>query len=196
MYEGEWKCNLQDGEGNMLWHTRNELYKGSWVAGAPQGLGEHVWFAERCSGLPFQTLNRYYGEWLAGQRHGHGRFEYADGSQYDGAWKGNRKEGAGVFHFPDGSVFTGAFHEDHMLEGHKSKSTAVYGSNADVVLHIGDLLEESESPEAELKQISNTFLQVCLIPIANRLSPLALALGLSVVARRPSSSRDCISSRD
>jgi len=41
--------------------------------------------------------------------HGHGTYEYADGSKYIGEWVDDKKEGKGIVEYPDGDRFEGIF---------------------------------------------------------------------------------------
>jgi len=41
--------------------------------------------------------------------HGHGIYEYADGSKYIGEWVEDKKEGKGVETWPNGDRFEGIF---------------------------------------------------------------------------------------
>lgn len=61
-----------------------------------------------------QHCNIYRGEFVQGERHGHGSFFYANGSQYCGLWKSNKKHGEGIFYHHDGRVFYGLFSNDYI----------------------------------------------------------------------------------
>ncbi|MEE4248931.1 MAG: hypothetical protein V2I33_26465 [Kangiellaceae bacterium] len=54
----------------------------------------------------------YIGEFLDGERHGHGVYHGNEGSSYDGAWVHDRKEGPGTYTAPDGTVTVGTSTND------------------------------------------------------------------------------------
>jgi hypothetical protein len=56
----------------------------------------------------------YEGEMLAGQRHGKGKYTWANGSSYEGGYAYNKKQGNGTRKFPDGGVYEGGWDQDLM----------------------------------------------------------------------------------
>jgi hypothetical protein len=61
-----------------------------------------------------QHCNIYRGGFEEGERHGHGSFFYASGSQYCGQWNRNKKHGEGIFYHNDGRIFYGLFSNDYI----------------------------------------------------------------------------------
>jgi hypothetical protein len=59
----------------------------------------------------------YDGEWKDGKRHGHGKFEYANGNKYDGDWVNDEQNGRATIVFKSMNVYTGDV-LDNKLEGH------------------------------------------------------------------------------
>lgn len=57
------------------------------------GLGTHVWILRRTDISQYSRNNRYTGDFVHGQRHGHGTFFYAGGAVYEGEWRNNKKHG-------------------------------------------------------------------------------------------------------
>jgi hypothetical protein len=157
VYKGTWGMGVPHGEGQMLWHSRNELYVGEWQFGLQHGKGEHAWFMEVQSGTSFQTLNKYNGEWHEGKRSGHGIFEYADGARYEGKWADNKKNGLGKHTFPDGSVFKGEFSNDSMVNYKKPKGVAPVSS--EILISINDLLTTQNNPVGEVQRVKFILLQ-------------------------------------
>ena len=57
--------------------------------------------------------NMYEGEWLQGQKHGHGKMTYGSiaagpsGDVYDGEWQDNLRHGKGTMTFKNNDVFEG-----------------------------------------------------------------------------------------
>ena len=49
-----------------------------------------------------------------GEPHGHGCYNFADGSQYQGNWRFGKKHGFGKFHFADGDRYEGEYSDDTM----------------------------------------------------------------------------------
>ena len=157
VYKGTWAMGAPHGEGQMLWHSRNELYVGEWQFGLQHGKGEHAWFMEVQSGTSFQTLNKYNGEWHEGKRSGHGVFEYADGARYEGQWAGNKKHGLGKHTFPDGSVYKGDFYNDTMVNYKRPKGPVP--ASAEILISINDLLTNQDNPSGEVQKVKSILLQ-------------------------------------
>ena len=86
-YVGEWKKDLQDGQGTYYFLAENE-FKG----------------------------DKYQGVWKDGKRHGQGTYIYADGSKYVGEWENNKRHGYAIQYNADGSIFReGVFKDDEFL---------------------------------------------------------------------------------
>ncbi|XP_074057016.1 radial spoke head 10 homolog B isoform X2 [Macrotis lagotis] len=116
IYEGQWEDNKRHGEGRMRWLTTNEEYTGQWVKGIQNGFGTHTWFLKRIPISQYPLRNEYVGEFVNGDRHGHGKFFYASGAMYDGEWVSNKKHGFGRLTFKNGRVYEGQFADDHIAE--------------------------------------------------------------------------------
>ncbi|XP_043854404.1 LOW QUALITY PROTEIN: radial spoke head 10 homolog B2 [Dromiciops gliroides] len=116
IYEGQWEDNMRHGEGRMRWLTTNEEYTGQWVKGIQNGFGTHTWFLKRIPGSQYPLRNEYVGDFVNGDRHGHGKFFYASGAMYDGQWVSNKKHGFGRLTFKNGRIYEGQFANDHIAE--------------------------------------------------------------------------------
>ncbi|KAM9094021.1 radial spoke head 10 homolog B isoform X2 [Sarcophilus harrisii] len=116
IYEGQWEDNLRHGEGRMRWLTTNEEYTGQWVKGIQNGFGTHTWFLKRIPGSQYPLRNEYVGDFVNGDRHGHGKFFYASGAMYDGEWISNKKHGFGRLTFKNGRAYEGQFANDHIVD--------------------------------------------------------------------------------
>ncbi|XP_062444682.1 radial spoke head 10 homolog B-like isoform X1 [Rhea pennata] len=116
IYEGQWKKNVRHGKGRMRWLTANQEYAGQWEYGIQHGFGTHIWFLQRMPLSQYPLRNKYIGDFVNGNRHGHGRFIYASGAMYDGEWVCNKKHGRGKFVFKNGHVYEGEFVDDHIAE--------------------------------------------------------------------------------
>ncbi|XP_077614705.1 radial spoke head 10 homolog B-like [Crocuta crocuta] len=116
IYEGQWENNMRHGEGRMRWLTANEEYTGQWEKGIQNGFGTHTWFLKRIPNSQYPLRNEYIGEFVNGERHGHGKFYYASGAMYEGEWVSNKKHGMGRLTFKNGRVYDGAFSNDHLVE--------------------------------------------------------------------------------
>lgn len=157
VYKGTWGMGAPHGEGQMLWHSRNEVYVGEWQFGRQHGKGVHAWFMEVQSGTSFQTLNKYDGTWVDGKRNGKGIFEYADGARYEGRWEDNKKHGMGKHIFPDGSIYKGEFYRDTMLNYQKPKAPSPAAS--EILISINDLLTNQDNPVVEVQRVKSILLQ-------------------------------------
>ncbi|XP_049758788.1 radial spoke head 10 homolog B isoform X1 [Elephas maximus indicus] len=116
IYEGQWEDNVRHGEGRMRWLTTNEEYTGQWERGIQNGFGTHTWFLKRIPNSQYPLRNEYIGEFVNGNRHGHGKFYYASGAMYEGEWVSNKKHGMGRFTFKNGRVYEGPFSNDHIAQ--------------------------------------------------------------------------------
>nr|XP_013806363.1 PREDICTED: radial spoke head 10 homolog B2-like [Apteryx mantelli mantelli] len=116
IYEGQWEKNVRHGKGRMRWLTANQEYIGQWEYGIQHGFGTHIWFLRRMPLSQYPLRNKYIGDFVNGDRHGHGRFVYASGAMYDGEWVCNKKHGRGKFIFKNGHVYEGEFIDDHIAE--------------------------------------------------------------------------------
>ncbi|XP_075421174.1 radial spoke head 10 homolog B-like [Tenrec ecaudatus] len=114
IYEGQWEDNMRHGEGRMRWLTTNEEYTGRWENGIQNGFGTHTWFLKRILNSQYPLRNEYIGEFVNGNRHGHGKFYYASGAMYEGEWVSNKKHGKGRLTFKNGRVYEGLFYNDHI----------------------------------------------------------------------------------
>ncbi|XP_039588275.1 radial spoke head 10 homolog B-like [Passer montanus] len=129
IYNGQWKKNLRHGHGKMIWVTDNQEYEGQWECGMQHGSGMHTWFLKRMEMSEYSLRNEYIGDFVKGERHGHGIFLYADGAVYDGEWVHNKKHGKGIFVFKDGNAFEGEFINDHPVESPSRQGSAVKAKN-------------------------------------------------------------------
>ncbi|XP_016889858.1 radial spoke head 10 homolog B isoform X2 [Cynoglossus semilaevis] len=166
-YSGEWKNNLRHGEGTMKWMKLGQEYVGMWQNGVQHGLGTHVWILRRTDISQYSRNNRYTGDFVHGQRHGHGTFFYAGGAVYEGEWRNNKKHGKGKFTFKDGHVFEGQFVDDRMTNMNGNRAlTPLCGAvllsrsgssvlGPDMTLNIERLLENipEKRRQNELKQV-------------------------------------------
>nr|XP_030140881.3 radial spoke head 10 homolog B isoform X3 [Taeniopygia guttata] len=92
-YDGQWKKNLRHGCGKMIWLTDDQEYEGQWQCGLQHGSGMHTWFLKKMELSQYPLRNEYVGDFVNGERHGHGTFLYADGAMYSGEWVHNKKHG-------------------------------------------------------------------------------------------------------
>uniref|UniRef100_A0A663N738 Radial spoke head 10 homolog B2 n=1 Tax=Athene cunicularia TaxID=194338 RepID=A0A663N738_ATHCN len=116
IYEGQWEKNVRHGKGRMRWLTDNQEYMGQWEYGIQHGYGTHIWFLKRKPVSQYPLRNEYIGDFVNGERHGHGKFVYAGGAVYDGEWVCNKKHGKGKFVFKKGYVYEGEFIDDHIID--------------------------------------------------------------------------------
>ncbi|KAE8897230.1 hypothetical protein PF005_g9434 [Phytophthora fragariae] len=57
---------------------------------------------------------KYEGEWLHDQMHGHGVYNFATGAIYDGEFQGNAFHGVGGYRWADGAHYEGGWHFNKM----------------------------------------------------------------------------------
>lgn len=91
VYEGMWKHGQPSGTGRMQWHVKNSgsgsaqwqcsnMYQGSWLNGLRDGHGTFT-YADGSS---------YNGHWHLGMKHGHGVFVFGNGAVYNGRFDQDR----------------------------------------------------------------------------------------------------------
>ncbi len=114
LFDGELNDNKMQGNGYMIWYTKNEKYSGQWVNNLQNGFGIHIWYGPK--GEQKFLRDRYVGQWLNGKRNGYGKFFYSNGSIYEGFWKDNKKEGFGIYIYPDRTAYIGSFKEDRKVD--------------------------------------------------------------------------------
>ncbi|KAM6320492.1 radial spoke head 10 homolog B [Podargus strigoides] len=124
-YEGQWEKNVRHGKGRMRWLTTDQEYVGQWVYGVQHGYGAHIWFLKRMPTFQYPLRNVYRGDFVNGERHGHGRFISASGTVYDGDWVHNKRHGKGKFVFNNGRIYEGEFVNDDIVEYPTSQEGAM-----------------------------------------------------------------------
>ncbi|XP_066417348.1 radial spoke head 10 homolog B-like isoform X3 [Molothrus aeneus] len=124
-YFGQWKKNLRHGHGKMIWLKDKQEYEGEWQCGLQHGSGMHTWFLKRMEMSKYSLLNEYAGNFVKGERHGHGAFLYSDGTMYSGEWAHNKKHGKGIFVSRNGVCFEGEFENDCPVERPARQGSAV-----------------------------------------------------------------------
>ena len=120
-YEGDWKDDIYDGKGIMIWKN-NDIYNGSWKNGLTEGKGlfisnnGDVYEGELKNGkkegkgiYTFQNNNRYEGEFKNGFFDGKGIFYWNNGDKYIGEFKNYTCEGKGVIFYDKGEIELGIF---------------------------------------------------------------------------------------
>ncbi len=69
--------------------------------------------------------DRYEGEWKDGKKHGKGTYISANGGRYDGEWRDDKRHGKGTLVTPDGGRYEGEWRDDK-----RHKGVSVYGSGS------------------------------------------------------------------
>ncbi|CCI49338.1 unnamed protein product [Albugo candida] len=125
-YEGEWKNDVQDGIGRLVYFPS-------------------VSEGENVPDPSFSLCNWYQGEMKEGLRHGIGVFHYENGSRYEGEWQYNVKHGLGIFVSEDGRITVARYRRDHNIEVIHSSACSIPTTNAAMLgglpLYIDDLGE-------------------------------------------------------
>jgi len=92
-YVGQWVDDRCDGEGQLSFEE-GRVYRGQLQMGMLNGMGRMEW--------PTPDGTRVFeGEYVNQQRHGVGRYIYADGRVYTGTWVRGKRWGKGTFTFPN-----------------------------------------------------------------------------------------------
>jgi len=70
----------------MVWQN-GAKYKGYWLTGKRDGIGEHV----------FPNGEKYSGGWKKGKRNGKGIRVFTNNDSFEGTWNDDKKHGPGVY---------------------------------------------------------------------------------------------------
>ncbi len=82
--------NCTNGFGRKKLSDSERFYEGEFKNGLPHGKGKYTAIIGR-------RLVGYIGDWVAGQKHGHGTQHFHSGGRFVGTWKEDYKEGQGEF---------------------------------------------------------------------------------------------------
>lgn len=103
VYMGQWSKDKASGNGTFYDAKLNVRYVGEWEEDLQSGYGEEIWGDDG-------GRTHYSGNFYKGKKHGHGRFEWADGSYYEGEFVGGNFQGKGKYYFADvDKVYEGEF---------------------------------------------------------------------------------------
>ncbi|CAF0786054.1 unnamed protein product, partial [Didymodactylos carnosus] len=88
VYDGEWHMGNMHGKGTLQFDREGtSYYIGDFIQNVPFGKGRRQ----------YSTGNLYEGMWVAGKRHGHGIFSWANGNgEYIGQWENGVQSGHGI----------------------------------------------------------------------------------------------------
>ena len=100
-YEGEWKADVQHGDGEER-DNEGTIYRGGFFNGVKQGNAIIKW-ANGAS---------YNGNVENERLSGHGVYVWPDGRSYSGIWEKDNMNGFGVFKWPDGQSYSGMYKND------------------------------------------------------------------------------------
>ena len=90
-YEGEWKFDKREGEGEEIWPD-GSYYKGFYSNNTRNGFGEYF----------SSDGENYIGNWKGGQKDGVGEIKWPDGCKYKGEFVNGEIEGEGEYFHRDG----------------------------------------------------------------------------------------------
>jgi hypothetical protein len=177
VYEGSWKEGQPSGAGRMQWHVKSagsgsaqwqcsNMYYGTWRNGLREGSGTFT-YADGSS---------YNGHWHLGMKHGHGVFVFGNGSVYNGRFDNDRmidrpsdtspSPAPAVSEPPSVVKETGrkkaaaaeeppadkAKAAPHAASAPATSNKLLYG-DADIVLHIDDLLDAVPPPHTRTQEL-------------------------------------------
>ena len=100
-YEGEWKNSLKNGIGIETY--KNNIYKGSFLNGKRNGIGEYYW----------EKDVYYIGEWFDNYMNGEGIYYFNKNAWYEGSFKNNKIEGFGILNVKSSKIYVGFFKNDY-----------------------------------------------------------------------------------
>ena len=100
-YEGEWKNSLKNGIGIETY--KNNIYKGSFLNGKRNGIGEYYW----------EKDVYYIGEWSDNYMNGEGIYYFNKNAWYEGSFKNNKIEGFGILNVKSSKIYVGFFKNDY-----------------------------------------------------------------------------------
>lgn len=105
-YEGQFKNDRQDGEGNQTWRD-GRFYTGHFEDGKFNGHGRMEWHTP--SGLLV-----FEGQYVSDTKHGRGKFIWPDGRIYDGEWSQGKRWGKGTYINARGERKQGIWSDDKL----------------------------------------------------------------------------------
>jgi len=100
-YEGEWKNSLKNGIG--IESYKNNIYKGSFMNGKRNGIGEYYW----------EKDVYYNGEWIDNYMNGEGIYYFSKNAWYEGSFRNNKIEGFGILNVKNSKIYVGFFKNDY-----------------------------------------------------------------------------------
>ena len=130
-YVGEWKDNLQHGQGTATW-SNGEKYEGEYRNGKKHGQGISTWSTPHKS-----AGEKYIGEYRNGKKHGQGISTWSSpskyvGFKYVGEFRHDKRNGQGKMTYPDGKIEEGIWKDDIFQFAQKKPSN---GANSNSKLN-------------------------------------------------------------
>ncbi|TWW81494.1 Radial spoke head 10 -like protein B [Takifugu flavidus] len=169
VYTGQWSLGERHGKGTTYYNQeKTSWYKGDWVRNRKEGWGvrwislfwqhgqgTHFWNTSQGEGGHFFLSSQYTGEFVQGQRHGHGKICFASGATYVGEWKHDKNQEKGKFTSADGRVFEGDRVHDQIM-AQCLNSNRDLNPLSDLTLNIKPLLAMIPATErdAEYEQVT------------------------------------------
>lgn len=96
-YRENRKSEYDQGIDQTVKYKDGTIYEGTFRGGKKNGMGK----------LTFPNGDTYTGQWLEGERHGHGIYIWKSGAKYEGEYSKNQRNGIGTFTFADGKIYQG-----------------------------------------------------------------------------------------
>jgi hypothetical protein len=191
VYEGEWVADRKHGQGVMRWPAAGEVYEGEWRDDLPDGEGRYTWAPPQAqqpqrAASAYQTVNRYWGAFSKGQRHGRGTLELADGSVLEGEWAADAKTGLCKLQRETGETVAVALQGDRPASAERREQQQQQQQVVHVHLSIADALADAgvsagAALEAEALAVDNA--------VRGVLARLRALYGLLAVTDEPTSTR-------
>jgi TPR repeat protein len=113
-YVGEWKDNVQNGQGTAIWGPTSEFagdkYVGEYKDGIRHGQGTYTWGpSSKWAG------DKYVGEFKDSKITGQGTYTFSSGAEYVGEYKDGERHGQGTYTYADGTIEIGIWENDEFL---------------------------------------------------------------------------------
>ena len=118
-YVGEWKDNLQHGQGTATW-SNGDKFVGKYKGGKKNGQGTYI----------YADGEKYIGEYKDDKRHGQGTNIWADGRKEVGEYKNNKLNGYAIQYNADGSIDREGIFKDDVFQYAQKKPSNGVNSNS------------------------------------------------------------------
>lgn len=100
-----WVSDVRSGQGSCK-YANNDSFVGNFQGNLREGWGVYSSAPVRMLGQDGEVReiagDQYSGNWHRDQKHGHGKYVWADGDVYEGQWEKDMRAGEGICTYSNG----------------------------------------------------------------------------------------------